>query len=139
MRRISSRCYGRLLKNKYGKALYTAGYKIYSTLDFRMQQIAEEAVKSGLSSIEKRDRQGVEAALIAVDARTGHIKAMVGGSNFWRNQFNRATQALRQPGSAFKPFVYMTAIEEGMTCRRLDQRFPGIVSRRQGRTAMESP
>ena len=104
-----------ILEDKYGKALYTAGYKIYSTLDFRMQQIAEEAVKAGLSSIEKRDRQGVEAALIAVDVRTGHIKAMVGGSNFWRNQFNRATQALRQPGSAFKPFVYMTAIEEGMT------------------------
>jgi len=104
-----------ILEDKYGKALYTAGYKIYATLDFRMQQIAEEAVKAGLSSIEKRDRQGVEAALIAVDVRTGHIKAMVGGSNFWRNQFNRATQALRQPGSAFKPFVYMTAIEEGMT------------------------
>ena len=47
--------------------------------------------------------------------RTGHIKAMVGGSNFWKNQFNRATQALRQPGSAFKPFVYITAIENGMT------------------------
>ena len=103
------------LEEKYGNALYTSGYKIYSTLNFRMQQIAEEAVKAGLSSIEKRDSQGVEAALIAVDVRTGHIKAMVGGSNFWRNQFNRATQALRQPGSAFKPFVYMTAIEEGMT------------------------
>jgi len=103
------------LEEKYGKALYTSGYKIYSTLDFRMQQIAEEAVKAGLSSIEKRDRQGVQAALLAIDSRTGHIKAMVGGSNFWKNQFNRATQALRQPGSAFKPFVYMTAIEEGTT------------------------
>ena len=103
------------LEEKYGKALYTSGYKIYSTLDFRMQQIAEEAVKAGLSSIERRDRQGVQAALLAIDSRTGHIKAMVGGSNFWKNQFNRATQALRQPGSAFKPFVYMTAIEEGTT------------------------
>jgi penicillin-binding protein 1A len=103
------------LEEKYGHALYTSGYKIYSTLDFRMQQIAEEAVKAGLSSIEKRDGQGVEAALIAIDSRTGHIKALVGGSNFWKNQFNRATQALRQPGSAFKPFVYMTAIENGMT------------------------
>jgi penicillin-binding protein 1A len=103
------------LEEKYGKALYTSGYKIYSTLDFRMQQIAEEAVKAGLSSIEQRDGQGVEVALLAIDSRTGHIKAMVGGSNFWKNQFNRATQALRQSGSAFKPFVYMTAIEEGMT------------------------
>ena len=103
------------LEEKYGNALYTSGYKIYSTLDFRMQQIAEEAVKTGLSSIEKRDGEGVEAALLAIDSRTGHIKAMVGGSNFWKNQFNRATQALRQPGSAFKPFVYITAIENGMT------------------------
>jgi penicillin-binding protein 1A len=101
------------LEEKYGKELYTSGYKIYSTLDFRMQQIAEEAVKAGLSSIEKRDSQGVQAALFAIDSRTGHIKAMVGGADFWKNQFNRATQALRQPGSAFKPFVYMAAIEEG--------------------------
>jgi penicillin-binding protein 1A len=103
------------LDAKYGNELYTSGYKIYSTLDFGMQQIAEESVKKGISSIEKRVRPGIEAALIAIDIRTGHIKAMVGGSNFWKNQFNRATQALRQPGSAFKPFVYITAIESGMT------------------------
>ena len=103
------------LAAKYGNELYTSGYKIYSTLDFRMQQIAEESVKLGLSSIEKRVRPGLEAALLALDIRTGHIKAMVGGANFWENQFNRATQALRQPGSAFKPFVYITAIENGMT------------------------
>jgi penicillin-binding protein 1A len=102
------------LEMKYGNELYTAGYKIYSTLDFRMQQIAEESVAGGISSIENRVKPGIEAALIAIDMRTGHIKAMVGGSNFWKNQFNRATQALRQPGSAFKPFVYATAIENGM-------------------------
>ncbi len=96
------------LEAKYGHELYTSGYKIYSTLDFRMQQIAEEAVKHGISSLEKRVKPGVEAALIAMDLRTGHIKVMIGGSNFWKNQFNRATQALRQPGSAFKPFVYIT-------------------------------
>ena len=103
------------LEEKYGNTLYTSGYKVYATLDLRMQQIAEEAVNAGLSSIEKRDGQGVQAALLAIDSRTGHIKAMVGGSDFWKNQFNRATQALRQPGSAFKPFVYMAAIEEGTT------------------------
>ncbi len=103
------------LETKYGNELYTSGYKIYSTLDFGMQQIAEESVARGISSIEKRVKLGVEAALIAIDMRTGHIKAVVGGSNFWKNQFNRATQALRQPGSAFKPFVYITAIENGMT------------------------
>jgi penicillin-binding protein 1A len=103
------------LEAKYGKELYTSGYRIYSTLDSRMQKAAEEAVKNGISSLEKRVKPGIEASLIAVDLRTGHIKAMVGGSNFWKNQFNRGTQALRQPGSAFKPFVYITAIEDGMT------------------------
>jgi penicillin-binding protein 1A len=103
------------LETKYGNELYTSGYKIYSTLDFRVQQIAEESVAKGISSIEERVKPGIEAALIAIDMRTGHIKAVVGGSNFWKNQFNRATQALRQPGSAFKPFVYITAIESGMT------------------------
>ena len=102
------------LETRYGNDLYTSGYRIHSTVDYRLQQAAEEAVKSGIAAIEKRVKSGVEAALIAIDMRTGHVKAMVGGSNFWRNQFNRATQALRQPGSAFKPFVYMTAIEEGM-------------------------
>jgi penicillin-binding protein 1A len=103
------------LESKHGNELYTSGYKIYSTLDFKMQQIAEESVTKGISSINARVKQGVEAAMLAIDMRTGHIKAMVGGSNFWKNQFNRATQALRQPGSAFKPFVYITAIESGMT------------------------
>ncbi len=103
------------LENKYGAGIYTSGYKIYSTIDFNMQHIAEEALTNGIRNIEKRDRQGVQASLIAIDARTGHIKAMVGGFDFWKNQFNRATQALRQPGSAFKPFVYVTAIKDGMT------------------------
>jgi penicillin-binding protein 1A len=103
------------LETKYGNELYTSGYRIYSTLDSRMQLSAEKAVMNGISSLEKRVKPRIEAALIAIDLRTGHIKAMVGGSHFWRNQFNRATQALRQPGSAFKPFVYITAIENGMT------------------------
>jgi penicillin-binding protein 1A len=103
------------LKKKYGNNLYASGYKIYSTLDSQMQHIAEESIKGGLATIEKRVGPGVEAALVAIDMRTGHVKAMVGGSNFWHNQFNRATQALRQPGSSFKPFVYITALEHGMT------------------------
>jgi penicillin-binding protein 1A len=102
------------LESRYGNDLYTSGYRIYSTIDSRMQQIAEESLRNGIISVEKRTKPGVEAALIAIDLRTGFIKAMVGGSDFWKNQYNRATQALRQPGSAFKPFVYMTAIENGM-------------------------
>ncbi len=103
------------LEAKYNNELYTAGYKIYSTIDSSMQKAAEEAVRNGLVAIEKRARKGVQAALIAMDIKTGRIRAMVGGSDFWKSQFNRATQALRQPGSAFKPFVYLTAVEHGMT------------------------
>ncbi|MCE5193952.1 MAG: penicillin-binding protein 1A [Nitrospiraceae bacterium] len=103
------------LEEKYGNDLYIAGYKIYSTVNMEMQKIAEEEVRKGLIAIEKRAKPPIEAALIAIDVRTGHVKAMVGGADFWKNQFNRTVQALRQPGSAFKPFVYITAIENGMT------------------------
>ncbi|HYQ47835.1 MAG TPA: PBP1A family penicillin-binding protein, partial [Thermodesulfovibrionales bacterium] len=103
------------LEQKYGNELYTSGYKIYATINLQMQKAAEHALTNGIRVIEKRRKSGVQAALIAMDPRTGHIKAMVGGFDFWKNQFNRATQALRQPGSAFKPFVYVTALREGMT------------------------
>ena len=103
------------LEATYNSDLYTAGYRIYSTIDSTMQKTAEEAVKNGIIAMEKRMKKGVQAAMIAMDIKTGSIRAMVGGSDFWENQFNRATQALRQPGSAFKPFVYLTAIENGMT------------------------
>ncbi|MBI5847959.1 MAG: PBP1A family penicillin-binding protein [Nitrospirae bacterium] len=103
------------LELKYGSELYTAGYKIRATIDLRLQQAAENALINGVKSVEKRCKPGIQASLIAIDLRTGHIKAMVGGFDFWKNQFNRATQALRQPGSAFKPFVYVTAIKSGMT------------------------
>ncbi|MBA4373757.1 MAG: penicillin-binding protein [Thermodesulfovibrio sp.] len=103
------------LEHKYGPELYTAGYRIYASIDLRLQKIAEEALENGIFSIEKRVKPGMQASLVAVDLRTGHIRAMVGGFDFWDNQFNRATQATRQPGSAFKPFVYVTALEDGMT------------------------
>lgn len=103
------------LEAKYGNAIYTSGLKIYSTIDYNMQKIAEEAVANGINAIEKRVKKGIQAALIAVDQRNGHIKALVGGTDFWETQFNRATMALRQPGSAFKPFVYAAALENGMS------------------------
>ncbi|MFZ2197636.1 MAG: PBP1A family penicillin-binding protein [Thermodesulfovibrionales bacterium] len=107
------------LEQKYGNSIYTSGYKVYSTIDLNMQHIAEKALSEGVKNIEKRRKPGVQAALIAIDIRTGQIKAMVGGFDFWQTQFNRATQALRQPGSAFKPFVYATAIEGGMTSKNV--------------------
>ncbi|MBI5101192.1 MAG: PBP1A family penicillin-binding protein [Nitrospirae bacterium] len=107
------------LESKLGPELYTSGFRIYTTVDSRLQHIAEAALEKGLKVIEKRVKPGLQASFLAVDIRTGHIKAMVGGSDFWENQFNRATQALRQPGSAFKPFVYVAALEEGMTSEDL--------------------
>ncbi|MHB8883106.1 MAG: penicillin-binding protein 1A [Thermodesulfovibrionales bacterium] len=107
------------LEHKFGQEIYTAGYRVYSTIDSGLQHAAEAALVQGVKNLEKRVKPGIQAALVAVDIRTGHIKALVGGFDFWENQYNRATQALRQPGSAFKPFVYVTALEGGMTSEDL--------------------
>ncbi len=104
-----------IVEEKYEEKLYSEGLKIYSTLDYRLQEIAENAVAGGIREIEKRVPAGVQAALIAVDIDTGKIRAMVGGTDFWETQFNRATQAMRQPGSAFKPIVYLAALNTGIT------------------------
>jgi len=102
-----------ILEKKYGDRLYISGLRIYTTLDYRMQQIAEKAVQKGIEELKKRVKGEVQAALLSIDLWTGHIRAMVGGADFWESQFNRVTQAKRQPGSAFKPFVYLTAFERG--------------------------
>ena len=99
----------------YGDTQYTSGFHLASTIDTELQRHAERAVRKGVREIELRSGKGVQAALVALDLRTGAIKAMVGGTDFGGSQFNRATMAVRQPGSAFKPFVYMTALEEGMS------------------------
>lgn len=102
------------LETKYDGEVYKAGLRIYSTIDYSMQKAAEDAVSAGIAALQKRGRKGVQAALVAIESSTGDVKALVGGTDFWNNQFNRATQALRQPGSAFKPFIYLTAIQDGM-------------------------
>jgi len=103
------------LIDKYGAdALYKDGLKIYTSLDLDMQEAAEQAMQKLPSG--KNDANGIkqpQGALIAIDPHTGHIKAMVGGRG--TDQFNRAVLAERQPGSAFKPFVYLAAIESGLT------------------------
>ncbi len=88
---------------------------VYSTVDPDLQQAAQQAVRKGMAQVDrqmgrKRGKQPAEAALIAVDPRTGDILAMVGGRDYSRTQFNRATKALRQPGSSFKPFVFAAAL-----------------------------
>ncbi|MDR3592913.1 MAG: PBP1A family penicillin-binding protein [Negativicutes bacterium] len=103
------------LIDKYGAdAVYKDGLKIYTSLDLDMQRAAEKAMSQ--LPVYNTDSRGIkqpQGALVALDPHTGYIKAMVGGRG--NDQFNRAVLAERQPGSAFKPFVYLTAIESGMT------------------------
>jgi penicillin-binding protein 1A len=97
--------------------VYRGGLKVYTTVDLRMQEAAEMALGEGLRKLNTTSKsQKIEGALIAIDPRNGFIKAMVGGSGFTKtNQINRAIQARRQPGSAFKPFLYVAAIDNGFT------------------------
>ncbi|MBE3589068.1 MAG: penicillin-binding protein 1A [Thermoanaerobacteraceae bacterium] len=90
--------------------VYSGGLTIRTTLDLDMQKAAEKALQDGLSA----QNPDLEGALVALDPRTGYIKAMVGGRNFNRSQYNRAL-ARSQPGSAFKPFLYAAALERGYT------------------------
>ena len=145
--------------DELGVNIYRDGLKIYTTLDSRLQKIAEDAVvKSVLTNQQKmnqrifndeeefsklaylgiypedtvklmmagememyedlRDKLLVQSSFIALDTRTGSILAMVGGRPDYPDQFNRATQSLRQPGSVFKPFVYTTAVDNGVPVTR---------------------
>lgn len=100
---------------KYGAdALYKGGLKIYTTIDMDMQKAAENALRHlpDFYTDGKKLTQP-QVALAAVDPKTGYIKAMIGGRG--QDKFNRATMATRQPGSSFKPFVYLTAMQNGMS------------------------
>jgi penicillin-binding protein 1B len=97
-----------------GEKLFRTGYRFYTTLDPVQQAAAEEAVAKGLGEVEKTALpagESLQAALVAVDPATGEMTAMVGGRGYGETQFNRAADARRQPGSAFKPFVLLAAME----------------------------
>ncbi|HAH96712.1 MAG TPA: penicillin-binding protein [Firmicutes bacterium] len=101
--------------------LQQGGLKIYTTLDPQAQQAAEFALKTGYKTKQWKE-SGVtqpQGAIVALAPESGAIKAMVGGLNYQETQFNRITSAKRQPGSAFKPFVYGTALENGLTAATL--------------------
>ena len=107
----------RRFKGKLGD-IRTGGYKIYTTIDMKQQAIAREAVgfayKKALKKYkEKPEKSTLNAAFVAVESNTGDVLAMVGGVDYKKSAFNRATQSLRQPGSAFKPFIYQTALDMG--------------------------
>ncbi|HYM60819.1 MAG TPA: PBP1A family penicillin-binding protein [Thermoanaerobaculia bacterium] len=97
--------------------LKTEGLRIFTTLDTMMQRSAEQALDDGLTSLTKRypyikkSETPLEGAILTIQPGTGYVKALVGGRNYSKTQFNRAIQAKRQPGSLFKPFVYVTAMD----------------------------
>jgi penicillin-binding protein 1A len=129
------------LYERFGDRLYQQGLRVYTTLDLDMQAAAERAMESQLRAIEggrygafrhltyeqyiargASDRGGsnnespyLQGSFVAIDPRDGSVRALVGGRDFDDSQFNRATTAMRQPGSTFKPFVYSAAIHAGYT------------------------
>jgi penicillin-binding protein 1A len=113
----------RYVEEKYGKdALYKNGLQVFTTVNLYFQRTAQEAMESGLKEIDKREKYPSadmpftpEGALICFDLETGYVETMVGGRDFKKSQFNRAIQARRQTGSAFKPIIYASALDKGFT------------------------
>jgi len=128
----------RQLYDMYGPGIYENGLRVFTTLDTELQAVAESAMAVQLEWVDRRFGFGgtpyedvlawpadsiaalgsempyTQGAFLALDARTGDVRAMIGGRDFDHSEFNRATQAMRQPGSVFKPIVYATAIESGI-------------------------
>ena len=99
------------LVDRFGaQKVYGGGLRVTTTIDLGVQELARKAIAASLD-----DPNGPEAALVALDPRTGNVLAMVGGRNFRESQFNLAVQGRRQPGSAFKPFVLATALQQGIS------------------------
>lgn len=119
------------LDERYGtNAVYEGGLRVHTTLDMDLQSSAERALERQLAQLEQelklsRTRANFEAAavssatpylqgaVVALDSRSGQVRALVGGRDYSQSSFNRATQARRQPGSAFKPIVFASAVEHG--------------------------
>jgi penicillin-binding protein 1A len=145
------------LDAQFGKRLYERGLNVYTTLDLDMQSAAERAMETQLRAIEA-GRYGafkhttyeqyvarnvgnevsdnspyLQGAFIALDPRTGGVRAMVGGRDFYDSKFNRATQAKRQPGSTFKPIVYSAAIQNGRSASYIIDDSPISIPQANGR------
>ena len=115
---------GDMSKQFPGVTAQPGAVDVYTTLDLNLQRAALDAVRTGLANVDKllarrKRKETAQAVLLAVDPRTGEILAMVGGRSYNQSQYNRTTEARRQPGSVFKPFVFLAAFEhaadEGLT------------------------
>ncbi|HZW61395.1 MAG TPA: PBP1A family penicillin-binding protein [Candidatus Babeliales bacterium] len=103
------------LEEQVGKtALYNGGLIIQTTLNRALQEKAQRAFARQFKQLRSGPLAGIDGALMSLDTKTGEIKALIGGYNFAKSKFNRATQARRQMGSTFKPLVYAAAIKAGM-------------------------
>ncbi len=136
------------LVERFGRErVYQSGLRVYTTIDVDMQKAAEAAVAKALDDLDTRrlaalkarkrpvpaeDEAPLQAAVVALDQTTGHVRALVGGRSFGESRFNRAVQGKRQPGSAFKPFVYAAALESGFTPATLIDRLDEPIDTLQG-------
>jgi penicillin-binding protein 1B len=112
----------RELAENYSNDVLTAeGYRIFTSMDLHLQRLAEKTLAEGLNKLEashpalrrRGEQDNLEGAIVVLRPQTGEIKAMVGGRSYQKSQFNRVFQAKRQPGSVFKPFVYLAALMSG--------------------------
>ncbi len=102
------------LSNRFGQdAVRKGGMRVQTTIDVNFQRRAEENVRASYQNLRRRGLYADQIALVAVDPRTHYVKALVGGVDYSASQYNRAIQSKRQPGSAFKPFVYYAALASG--------------------------
>lgn len=104
--------------SKEFKDVKTGGYTIYTTIDMQQQEIAGEALKYAHAQAAKKQNENpntttLNGAVLAVENKTGDIKAMIGGVDYKKSAYNRASMMTRQPGSAFKPFIYQVALDIG--------------------------
>ena len=106
------------LIEKYGEdVVFHGGIKVFSTIDTRLQSYARQSLTKGLErldammGINSEDSEHPQGALVAIDAGSGAVKALIGGRDYYKSEFNRAINSLRQPGSGFKPFLYYSAFK----------------------------